>query len=206
MVPEGTGQDGPSWDVAPAYSKFTLQGYPLQGKFFEPHILVFPAPEFEALNTGAAQSLQKLRALLASPSAPLTDDAMPSVPTFNAGRVFTANMQIISFRNGSGVRMLTQYAQYYATANNYELFYNFHGLTSDGRHYIIGIFPVNASFLAADDRPDSLIPADGVPFPANGPDESYYAAVTQKLDGTAPEVFTPMLATLDALIQSMEVE
>jgi len=204
-IPEVTEQTGAPWEVSPAYSKFTLQGYPLQGKFFEPYILVYPAQEFEAANPSAADSLQSLRAILASPSAPLTLGAMPHIPTFNAGALFASNMQVIFFKNGSGVRFLTEYGQYYATANNHELFYNFQGLTSDGKYYIIAILPVNASFLAADDKPDAVVPPDGVLLPANGPDENYYSTVVQKLNAALPDAFTPSITALDALIQSMNI-
>jgi hypothetical protein len=205
LIPEVTEQTGAPWEIAPAFSKFTLQGYPLQGKFFEPQILVYPAQEFETASAGATQSLQKLRAILAIPSAPLTEDSIPGIPTFNAGQVFISNMQVVSFQNGSGVRVLTQYAQYFAPANNLELIYQFQGLTGDGKYYVIAILPVNASFLPVDDKPDAVIPIDGVPFPANGPDESYYIAVKQKLNGTSPEAFIPSVTALDALIQSITI-
>ncbi|MDO8753641.1 MAG: hypothetical protein Q7J80_07080 [Anaerolineales bacterium] len=200
-----TEESGAPWEVAPAYTKLTLEGYPLQAKFFKPLIMVYPTAEFEAVSVGAAQSLAKLRAILASPSAPLTDDLIPGVPTFNAGQVFVSNMQLISFQNGSGVRVLTQYAQYFAPANNFELSYQYQGLTADGQYYVIALLPVNVSFLAADDKPDAAVPANGVPLPANGPDENYYAAVIQKLNGTSPDSFSPSLTLLDALIQSINI-
>ena len=200
-----TEESGAPWEVTPAYTKLTLEGYPLQAKFFEPIIMVYPTPEFEAVSAGAAQSLAKLRAILASLSAPLTNDSIPGIPTFNAGQLFVSNMQAISFQNGSGVRALTQYAQYLATANNFELSYQYQGLTSDGKYYVIVILPVNIPFLAADDKPDAAVPTDGIPIPANGPDESYYTAVLQKLNGTSPDEFTPSLLLLDALIQSINI-
>lgn len=204
-ISEVTEESGAPWEVSPAYTKLLLEGYPLQAKFFEPIIMVYPAAEFETVSAGAAQSLAKLRVVLASPSAPLTDDSIPGMPTFNAGQLFVSNMQVISFQNGSGVRALTQYAQYFATANNFELTYQYQGLTSDGKHYVIAILPVNITFLAADDKPDAAVPTDGIPIPASGPDESYYDAVIQKLNGTSPTAFTPSLPLLDALIQSINI-
>ncbi len=204
-ISEVTEESGAPWEVSPAHTKLQLVGYPLQAKFFEPIIMVYPTAEFEAVSIGATQSLAKLRAILASPSAPLTNDSIPGIPTFNAGQLFVSNMQVISFQNGSGVRALTQYAQYFATVNNFELTYQYQGLTSDGKYYVIAILPVNITFLASDDKPDASVPTDGIPIPANGPDESYYAAVTQKLNGTSPDAFTPSLPLLDALIQSINI-
>jgi hypothetical protein len=206
IIPEARGQEGPSWGAAPAYRKFTIQGYPLQGKFFEAHILVYPAVEFESMNTSAAQSLQQLRQILADPSAPLAVDRLPAVPGFNAARLFAAGIKPLAFQNGGGVRMLTQYAQYNATANNHELFFNFQGLTADGRYYVIAIFPVNATFLASDEQPDTTVPPGGVIPPSNGPDEGYYSTVSEKLDAADAGFFTPALSILDALITSIVVQ
>lgn len=200
------GEDqGAPWDVAPAHTRLSFQGYPLQGKFFEPGLRVYPADAYEAANPSAAQSLAELRAILADPSRVQDPANLPTVPGFNAARVFAAGVQIVPFQNGNGVRMLTQFAQYFAPANNHELFYNYIGLTADGMHLIIAILPVNAPFLAADDRPESPVPADGIPLPASGPDEAYYAAVVAKLNATGGELYTPSLPALDALIESITI-
>ncbi len=102
---------------------------------------------------------------------------------------------------------MTEYAQYAAVANNNDLFYNFQGLTSDGRYYIIAILPVNAPFLAADSNiPQTSLPPDGIPLSGLDPDEAYYNAVVSKLNQTAPDVFTPSLNALDALTQSIAIQ
>ena len=197
-------EEGPTFGQTPAHTKFSLTGYPLQGKFFEAYILVYPTAEYELVNEGAAYNLQKLRAILASPSAPLTKDMLPGITSFNAGMVFTSNMQVISFQNGTGVRFLTQYAQYLAVANNSDLFYEFQGLTHDGKYYIIAILPVNVPFFAADSSfPQTSLPADGIPVIGDMPDEAYYTAVVDRLNQTAPEIFTPSILSLDVLIQSI---
>ena len=210
VVPAAGENEGGPWGVAPAYSKFTLVGYPLQGKFFEPHILVYPAQEFESVNSGAAISLEKLRAIIANPSAPITADTIPGVPTFNAAMLFAPNMQALNSQNGTGVRALTEYAQDHAPLNNHGMVYQFQGLTNDGKYYIIAILPVNAAFLAPDENPTSALPADGIPFPdystASGAEfTAYYQAVTDKLNATPPDAFTPTITALDALIQSITI-
>jgi len=203
IVPESSGPDLPVWEIAPAYTKFTLQGYPLQGEFFEAQVMVYPAQQFASMSDGAAATISSLQALLGSPGAPLPT-AFPFLPPYNAAQVFTAQPQVVQFLNGSGIRYLTQYAQYPATANNHDLFYTFQGLTSDGAYYVTAMLPVNATFLAADSNPDSPVPPDGIPFHQGNPQE-YYASVVEKLNATAPEAFTPSLSTLDALIQSFQV-
>ena len=111
---------------------------------------------------------------------------------------------MISFRNGKGIRALTEYAQYYAPINNNELLYQFAGLTDDEKYYIIAILPINAPFLAENEKPDAPVPTDGVPIPTDiGPNDGYYAAITEKLVALDSESFMPSLTTLDALIQSI---
>ena len=102
--------------------------------------------------------------------------------------------------------MVTQYAQYPAPVNNHELVYHFQGLTDDGKYYVIAILPVSSSILAEDDKPESPVPAGGIPISTEtGPDPAYYEAVTKALDGMYPDSFNPSLFQLDALIQSITV-
>jgi hypothetical protein len=118
-----------------------------------------------------------------------------------------ARIQLLNFQNGSGVRELTQYDQYPAPINNHELFYHFEGLTSDNQYYIIAVLPVNALMLAEDEKPESPVPAGGVPIPDGvGPNNTYYFLVTEKLNSQAPDTFTPSITMLDALVQSIVVK
>jgi hypothetical protein len=115
-------------------------------------------------------------------------------------------MQVIDFKNGRGVRFLTQYAQYPAPINNHDLFYQFQGLTTDGKYYIVVVLPVTSSILAEDEKPGSPVPSGGVQIPAGGtPDQAYYDAVTKALDAMYEDSFNPSLFQLDALIQSITV-
>lgn len=193
----------PSWELAPAHSQFKITGYQLQGRLLEPQILVYPADEYAQLNPAAADQIQRLKTLLAGAS--MSKEAMPIVPAFNAGPIFASHMQLLDFQGGRGVRMVTQYAQYLATANNHELFYHFQGLTNDGRYYIVAVLPVSSSILAEDDNPNSPVPPGGVPAPSAGPDAAYYDSVTRALDAMYPDSFNPSLFQLDTLIKSIKV-
>jgi hypothetical protein len=191
------------WEVAPEHLMFTLTGYQVQDKALEPQIFVYPADEYEKLNTNAADQIQKLTAILAGEA--LTKDALPSWMV-NAGQSLTAKAQVVPFQNGRGVRFLTQYAQYPATANNRELVYHFQGLTDDGKYYVVAVLPVTSSILAENEKPEAAVPPGGVPLPAGGmPDPAYYDAVTRALDAMYEDSFNPSLFQLDALIQSITV-
>lgn len=202
-VPASLDSSQAPWDVHPAHSRCRIEGYPLQGKFFEPEILIYPAPEFSQLHEGAAAIITNLQTILANPNGPLPAQ-LPFLPLFNASQVFTSQPKVIQFENGSGISYLTQFAQYAATVNNRELFYTFQGLSSDGKYYVVAILPVNAAFLAATEDPAAPIPQGGIPFEEENP-SAYYSAVVEKLNETPAGDFTPSLGSLDALMQSIEL-
>ena len=201
LVPANSDTSNPVWDIHPTYTQFNLQGYPLEGKFFEPQIFVYPATQFAQMQEGAAATIVNLEALLAHPNNALPSQ-LPFLPPFNAAQVFTAQPKILHFQNGSGIRYLTEFAQYPASANNHDLFYTFQGLTNDGANYVTAILPINASFLAADEKPESAVPPDGIPYDQNNP-QGYYAAIVAKLNSTEAGAFSPSLDDLDTLIQSI---
>ena len=199
--------DGPGWDVAPEHIKFQLENYALYNTFHEPYILVIPAQAYAALNEGANRSITSLQDTLSGAAAPIAEN-LPHIAFFNAGQVFAAQIKTVQFQNGSGVRFLTEYAQSYNTANNRDLFYQFQGLTGDGKYYIIAILPASHPLLAFDERPETVVPAGGIPFPGFDDQNAlnaYYPAVVSLLNASAPESFNPALPMLDALIQSITV-
>jgi len=196
---------GAPWEIAPTHLRFSLTGYPLQGKFFEPQIFVYSADAYAQVNPAAGEQIERLKK--AAVGSPLLNETLPNVPFFNAAHLIAARIQLLNFQNGSGVRELTQYDQYPAPINNHELFYHFEGLTSDNQYYIIAVLPLTAPMLSEDEKPDSPVPAGGVPIPDGvGPNNTYYFLVTEKLNSQAPDTFTPSITMLDALIQSILVK
>jgi hypothetical protein len=147
--------------------------------------------------------------MLANPAQLFTDNNMPSIPFFNAGAVFVAQGNLIEFQNGSGVRMLTQYAQSFAKVNNQELFYHFQGLTTDRQFYLITVLPVSTPTLPANSSDSALPPAGGIPFPdysdPNADFMGYYEAVKQDLNRLSMDAFSPSISMLDALVASIQV-
>jgi len=195
---------GAPWEIAPTHLRFTLTGYQLQNKFHEPRIYVYPANEYAQANSFASEQIARLQRALAG--SPLLEETLPMIPFFNAAPLIAANIKLTSFQNGNGVRELTQYAQYAAPINNHELFYQFQGLTSDNKYYVIAILPITAPILAEDEKPEAAVPKEGVPIPTDiGPNNVYYISVTEKLNSLSPDSYTPSLTSLDALIQSILV-
>ena len=199
--------DLPPWDITPGHVELTFNSYALQNRFHEPKIYIFPAPEYAALLPGAAQNILLLQDVLSNPAQLLGANNMPSIPFFNAGAVFIARDNIIHFQNGSGVVMLTQYAQSFAQVNNQEMFYHFQGLTSDGQYYLIAILPISAPILA--ENWEATAPPDGVPFPGYAdPDvdfQTYYDQVIAKLNTLPEDTFNPSITKLDTLIGSIQI-
>lgn len=203
-VPAVGEDSGAPWEVAPAHARCTLTGYQVQNKFHEPRIFVYPADEFAQVHSDAAEQIDRLKKALAG--SPLLEETLPRVPFFNAGPLIAANIKIVPFENGSGVRVLTQYAQYSAPINNREMFYHFQGLTSDNNYYVIAILPITAPILPEDEKPEATIPEGGVPIPTDiGPNQVYYISVTEKLNSLSPDDYVPSLNALDALIESILV-
>jgi hypothetical protein len=209
-MPRIAGEDAAWWQKTPNHWQINLGDYYiLQGKSLQPQIYVYPALDYAVLVPAAFESIHRLDNILFGPAGPNLNEPLPTVPFFNAQQVFTSNAQVISFQNGQGVRFLTEYAQYPASANNHDLFYNFQGLSSDGDYYIVAIFPVTVPVLAETSDAGAVLPAGGVPYPyfsdPNADMQSYYTAITGLLNATSPQAFAPRLDQLDALVQSMRI-
>lgn len=196
------------WSIAPAHLLIRLPNYPLQGKFHEPRLVIYPVSSLIGMNEGAAYNFKRLQEILdAGGGLPASPQDLPGLFFFNAGGLFVSNLSRLSFQNGQGIRWLTQYAQYFAPVNNFELFYLYQGLTQDQNFYVIAVLPVMHPALAMDDNPNAALPPGGIPYPAEdwSQAEEYYRQVRNLLETTPPDSFTPRLSDLDALIVSLNV-
>ena len=182
--------------ASPEHIQFTLDGYPLSGTFHQPRIVVFPVDAYKAINSTAGETIAQLEQLLADK--PTNPEAIPFLPVFHAGQFMQAQVKYLDFRNGSGVRFLTQYGQDAWPINNEDMFYAFQGLTGDGQYYISAILPV--SHLSLPD-PNSVLMDDA--FYENF--MNYVADIEGQLSTEPENSFTPALSLVDAMIQSLEV-
>jgi hypothetical protein len=210
-VPPVTGDDAAWWQKTPGHTQINLGDYyVLQGKSLQPQIDVYRSTDYAVLVPAAFESMHRLRNMI-SGVVPMTPDQLPTVPFFNAAQLLASNIQTILFQNGSGVRFLTEYAQYAASINNQDLFYHFQGFSDDGEYYIVAILPITMPLLAETSDAGAVLPLGGIPYTyftegGNFDAQGYYARVTDLLNGTSTESFVPTLSQLDALIQSMEVK
>lgn len=202
--PGANGEDAPTWMIYPDYIELTFNGYTLPNPSPDARIYVFPVEAYKTINPDIAKTFARVQAACCDPQNLPTPDALPRIPFFNAGQVFASNIQSLAFQNGQGVRFVTQYSQFYAVLTNTSVFYQYQGLTSDGQYYLIVTLPLSSSILPPISDPPVAPP--GILMPQYGdPDadwENYYHAVAALLD-TSPTAYTPTLAQLDTLIQSI---
>ncbi len=195
---EGTGPDGPTVNV----DRLTLQGYILSNRFHTPHVEVFSiqslqqaAPDFMNAHLPALQALIN--------GAQPGNAALPFLPIFAAAQEFHAQYKVVSFARGSGIRYLTQYAQFYDPINNHDMFYTFQGLTSDGKYWIAAILPIS----------NPILPANG-DNPPNGQSweefgngfDAYIADIISQLNAQNSGSFSPSLAKLDEMVSSISIQ
>lgn len=208
LVPAADETNIGPWGVAPEYVEFILTDYPLKRNNFPPVIRVYPAQEYAAVNPWAKHSLEKLQAILANPSTPLTNENLSTIP-FNgaAGQHYAAQVKMLSLNNGNGVRMLSQYGQFPGHIVSDASYYHYEGLTNDGKYMIAVMLPVLLPLQSTADNPV----ADGVPYPSDPVQDenginAYYQGVTDLLNSASPDSFQPNLTVLDALVQSIQIK
>lgn len=207
VIPAADEASGGPWGVAPEYIEFVLMDYSPRDEFRPPVIRIYPAQEYAAVNSWAQSSLAKLQAILASPSMPLTNENLSTIP-FNgaAAQQYAAQAKIISFANGSGVRMTSQYAQFPGPILKDGSYYHYEGLTNDGKYMVAIMVPVTLPIQATAENPS----ADGVVYPSDISDtialDAYFQGVTDLLNAATPDSFQPNLNVLDALIQSIQIK
>jgi hypothetical protein len=189
---EGT----PWWGVYPEHRQYHLEGYALTDVFHRVDVYLYPIEEYVVINEDVGKNIETLKSLIANSNQPLPE-RLPFLPTFNAGQMFYSNFGTVTFQNGSGIRYVTEFSQFPHPISNNGMFYTFQGITSDGQYYVSAILPINIGFLI------------GYPTPTDQGDfefiESEVERVTEQLNNSKPEAFTPSMLTLDALIQSISV-
>ncbi len=190
-------EGGPYWEGTPEYRLLTLQGYPISDHLRKPQIFIYPTDAIASANVNMANVVSDLQALLQTHQA---GDHLPFLPLLAEGQMMRAQMQFIDFKNGQGVRFLTQLDQGMIPVNNYELIYTFQGLTSDGKYYVSAILPVSSPELPANSTDGAATPETLNDYPA------YLSNTIALLNQQHADSYTPDLNKLDAIIQSIEVK
>lgn len=188
--------------VMPKHLRLELQNYAITEHLKKPQIYVYVVEEL-AINEAAAQAAASLQAVLANPASVQQmsqEQDLPFLPLINEAQMLHAQVQFVDFKNGQGVRYVTQYSQGLTPITNAELFYTFQGLTSDGKYYIAAVLPVNLPGLPADAQDTGMIPLESSTNYSN-----YLLNTLDMLNQQPVDAFTPDLSILDATLQAMEI-
>ena len=175
---------GPYWEAAPQYQLLTLQSYPVANHLRKPQIFIYSVGEMASANENMGKVATDLQALLQTKQ---TGIQLPFLPLSNEGQLLHAQVQYLAFKNGEGVRFLTQLSQGMVPVNNNELIYTFQGLTSDGKHYVAAILPVTNPELPA----GSGVGGQQATPVSNFQD--YLSGLIAQLNGQRSDQFTPDL-------------
>ena len=177
----------------------TLMRYPTTDGYHTATFYIFSVADYVALEPNIKAAITNLQTLLSSQDPNPTK--IPYLPAFNAPQRMQAQVRYLNFRNGQGVRFITQYGRSYLPINNVNAFYAFSGLTDDGLYYISADLPVAHPNFAAD---DTIKPVEGWEVFVNNY-ETYITDLQTYLAGQPSNAFTPDLAALDAMMESLLV-
>ena len=183
----------------PERSKFEFINYVLSPTFHTPTIQVIPIQAYGNISPSSMQVIQTLQTVLNNK--PTDQESMPFLPQWNAAQMFVSKVGYVTFQNGQGVRYLTQYAQAAYPIANDTMFYTFQGITNDGQYFISAILPISHPSL----------PATGDAYTGSMDDlmnnfPDYLANIRTQLNGQSDDSFSPSILTLDAMMQSFNVQ
>ena len=184
------------WDYNPDMIELTLQDYPVYNQYHDPIIHIYPVADYIALEPNIQTTLTSLQTLLASQDP--HPSSIPFLPIFNAAQMMHAQVTYLTFRNGHGVRFLTQYGQAALPINNPSTIYAFMGLTDDGQYFISATFGINHPSFENDSMAE---PAEGWEAFTNNY-ETYITNMETALAAEPANAFTPDLSLLDGMMSS----
>lgn len=187
--------EGPSPN--PDYLRFILSGYVLPDAYHEPSFNVYPVDAYREVSEFAGELLEEMDEFLENPPANL--DRMVGVGFPGAAEFIGCQYAYVDFQNGKGVRYVTQWGQAGFPIGYPHMFYNFRGLTADGRYFISVVMPV--------DHP-SLPDTESVTMDQDFYDNyvSYTEETEAQLNQKSPDSFEPSLLALDAMVETLFVE
>ncbi len=197
MIPEKTeSEEMFPWSINPQFIEIILTGYHVKNEYHAPAIRVYPVADFVALDSYVQTIVDDIQTLLASGDP--RPSSVPFVPFFNAGQMICSQVTYLDFRNGNGVRFITQYGQAFAPISNDAVIYAFIGLTDDGKYLLSATMPIkHLMFVDSvyDDPPEGWNA-----FIDNY--ENYRNNMETMMLAMAPETFGPSLLSLDKMMES----
>lgn len=151
-------------------------------------LLVYPVQTYLALYEADGKKefngwMATMKKIIANKNADGVEE-IPVLPSGDGHQVFRAQKKFVKFKQGSGIRFVSQYSNGDPPLSNKDMFYTFQGLTNDNRYYISFFHPLNIK-----DLPENISAEKS---------EEYANKVEQKR-------FSPTLDSLDRVIESLNL-
>ncbi|MCA0453806.1 MAG: hypothetical protein LCI00_07520 [Chloroflexi bacterium] len=205
----------------PAHTSFIFipahEGETLSSPDFYPQLTIYKTDDISNYNDDFyTYQLQTLSGLLEGGGAGDFSDyetvpsddrnvTLPHLPAIPAGQVLRAQAEYLPMTDGNGIRYLTAYAFDVSPVTDDQIIYTYQGAThlfsGNGTSYYVALtYPVTTGVLPGE------IPSD---FDYNAFSDNYYDemnATIQTINSADPNTFSPSIAALDALVQSIQFE
>ncbi len=191
---------------------------PAEREFFDPIMYLIPVNAYrqlweEAGNTSVSNSIERIEQLSLFPSQETPTSGVPVLPSeagyagvndlavqFN--RLVSAGELNETSATQTGYRFVGRWNQDANPVTNQGLRYVYQGFTNDGEYLVSFWYPVSTSELPTD---VSQVPAEELEQ-FNDDFEAYMASQVETLNALSTEQWQPDLATLDALVASLQIE
>ncbi|HEX9990661.1 MAG TPA: hypothetical protein VGE45_19555 [Chloroflexia bacterium] len=206
------GPNEPYWEAHPCMLKYQFSGYPYPNALgLGPTIYVIPVRDtyaslypHETYDSWLGK-VQALRDVLSKrpawqPPTWQSGEVVPTaplLPVVNAANVYLAGQKYMSFRNGSGVRYISEITQDASAPSRDDTSYMFQGIVEtdyQGRHYSYYISAVFPAWLA---QPTA--------YPSSTDNATLAQLLTKELGEARPAGFNPDLDKLDRLVSSFAI-
>jgi hypothetical protein len=188
----------------PTYMQFTLYNpdNPVES-FLNGYLTVFSVDHYRQIDSMTGEMIDTLSKMLATCSTETSEFELPYLPYVNAGQLFHSNVQILSFKNGEGIRYLTMHVQDVAPILNQGLLYTFQGLTTDKQYYVSFSIPVSHPDLT-NTWDEYFTDLEYQEFSDNF--KAYLEKDREMLNSSPGSTFDPPLKILDQLVESIMVD
>ena len=172
-------------------------------------MLIYPVEAYQAIYEDAgvdivSRRIADLQTLLQDRPETIEGE-IPVLPDFGAAeQMVNAQIEYLDFDGGSGVRFITHYGIDEAPITEHGTFYTFQGLTDDGQYYVAYYHPAPTELLPADFETIGELIDDYDAFVENF--DAYLEQIGEQLNAAEGGDFTPNLADIDAMIQSLQIQ
>lgn len=171
------------------------------------HVYVFPTSDpkvkdFKKSYPTVADATKDLSLLLKSKSA--MPKNIPYLPWMDASTPINSHMKYVNFKNGSGVRYIATYQIEQEVVSNDGLLYSMQGLSTDGKYFVSAMIPIKSKTLPA--KSDAATWSKEKYDTFSKDFANYSKKEEAKLNKLADGAFSPSIADLDKIIESIKVQ